>query len=368
LSKILLTKRTSAIFLAIFVITVPLTILDFKSVNAQQASEIVIKKANIDEINMLVIVSGINLQNVPKIGMLKVVGVINGEGFIKDIPLDELDETTNKLKVNFVMNKDNEFVSASKPDEFFVCAYHFTNANNNNYNENYEYNDNRINSIYFDDQSHHPTMEYFDCNEGDIQSTTQPTEANLFKPTSLVYAKSSYYYDMHSPSQETSFDTMYDGYTPMYDGYTPMYDAYATTTNSFSSNNNVNQDYVNKNTINAKEEDVYNNNNSNKPVKVKIIVPMEDRKNAQKIKIMAMLKGQIKSEVIENVQKEFDKSGGYTIERTFAFDRNTDMGPVQIGDRFHACVIGQDLNPPEGSECEKELIKDLDRPNTLAAR
>jgi hypothetical protein len=368
LSKILLTKRTSAIFLAIFVITVPLTILDFKSVNAQQASEIVIKKANIDEINMLVIVSGINLQNVPKIGMLKVVGVINGEGFIKDIPLDELDETTNKLKVNFVMNKDNEFVSASKPDEFFVCAYHFTNANNNNYNENYEYNDNRINSIYFDDQSHHPTMEYFDCNEGDIQSTTQPTEANLFKPTSLVYAKSSYYYDMHSPSQETSFDTMYDGYTPMYDGYTPMYDAYATTTNSFSSNNNVNQDYVNKNTINAKEEDVYNNNNSNKPVKVKIIVPMEDRKNAQKIKIMAMLKGQIKSEVIENVQKEFDKSGGYTIERTFAFDKNTDMGPVQIGDRFHACVIGQDLNPPEGSECEKELIKDLDKPNTLAAR
>ena len=107
---------------------------------------------------------------------------------------------------------------------------------------------------------------------------------------------------------------------------------------------------------------------SNKPVKVKIIVPMEDRKNAQKIKIMAMLKGQIKSEVIENVQKEFDKSGGYTIERTFAFDKNTDMGPVQIGDRFHACVIGQDLNPPEGSECEKELIKDLDKPNTLAAR
>jgi hypothetical protein len=375
LSKILLTKRTSAIFLAIFVITVPLTILDFKSVNAQQASEIVIKKANIDEINMLVIVSGINLQNVPKIGMLKVVGVINGEGFIKDIPLDELDETTNKLKVNFVMNKDNEFVSAGKPDEFFVCAYHFTNANNNDNNDNYVDNDNRINSLYFDDQFQHPTMEYFDCNEGDIQSTTQPTEANLFKPTSLVYAKSAYYYDMHSPSQETSFATlhdgytpMYDGYTPMYDGYTPMYDAYATTTNSFSSNNNVNQDYVNKNTINAKEEDVYNNNNSNKPVKVKIIVPMEDRKNAQKIKIMAMLKGQIKSEVIENVQKEFDKSGGYTIERTFAFDKNTDMGPVQIGDRFHACVIGQDLNPPEGSECEKELIKDLHKPNTLAAR
>jgi hypothetical protein len=107
---------------------------------------------------------------------------------------------------------------------------------------------------------------------------------------------------------------------------------------------------------------------SDKPVKVKIIVPMEDRKDAKKIKVMAMLKGQIKSAIIDDVQKEFDKIGGYTIERTFAFDRNTDMGPIQIGDRFHACVIGQDLNPPEGSECEKRLIKHLDKTNALAAR
>ncbi|HEY6657812.1 MAG TPA: hypothetical protein VIZ62_04735, partial [Nitrososphaeraceae archaeon] len=107
---------------------------------------------------------------------------------------------------------------------------------------------------------------------------------------------------------------------------------------------------------------------SDKPVKVKIIVPMEDRKDAKKIKVMAMLKGQIKSAIIDDVQKEFDKIGGYTIERTFAFDRNTDMGPIQVGDRFHACVIGQDLNPPEGSECEKRLIKHLDKTNALAAR
>ena len=37
------------LFVMLFVITVPLTILDFKSVNAQKASEIVIKKANVDE-------------------------------------------------------------------------------------------------------------------------------------------------------------------------------------------------------------------------------------------------------------------------------------------------------------------------------
>ena len=43
-----------------------------------------------------------------------------------------------------------------------------------------------------------------------------------------------------------------------------------------------------------------------------------------------MLKGQIKSEMIEDVQKEFDKIGGSTIERTFAFDRNTDIGAIQL--------------------------------------
>jgi hypothetical protein len=44
------------------------------------------------------------------------------------------------------------------------------------------------------------------------------------------------------------------------------------------------------------------------------------------------------------------------------------LGPIQIGDRFHTCVIGKELYPPEGSECEKRLIKNLDKPNLLAAR
>jgi hypothetical protein len=262
--------------------------------------------------------------------MLKVVGVINGEGFIKDIPLDKFDETKKKLKVTFVMNKDNEFVSAGKPDEFFVCAYHLKDSIND----------------------HRNPLPYFDCDEGDLAGSDATTISRLFNAKSQVYDKSAYYYNMNSPSQETSFATMDDGYT---------------NTNSIS-NNNLKQDYNDENTINPKEEDTDSNNSNNEPVKVKIIVPMEDKKNAEKIKIMVMLKGKLKSKVIEDVQKEFDEIGGYTIERTFAFDRNTDMGPIQVGDRFHACVIGQDLNPPEGSECEKKLIKHLDKPNSLAAR
>jgi hypothetical protein len=314
---------------------------DIDSFN-QKKSQIVIKKSNVDDKNKLIIVSKIDLQNISKTGIIKVVGVINGEDFVKNIHLDKLKDSAKKLMVKFEMNKDNEFVSAGKPDEFFVCAYHVIINNNNN---------NEIKSISIEKENDSTnTIDYFDCNEGDIQSTTSPTKANLFKAKSQVYNKTTTYYQMHSKPQVVSFATLDNETTK------------SLTNNNLSLNNDVKQ--YNKKISNVKVD----NNNSNKPVKVKIIVPMEDRKNATKIKIMAMLKGQIKSEIINSVQEEFDKTGGYTISRTFAFDRNTDMGPIQIGDRFHACVIGQDLNPPEGSECEKKLIKHLDKPNLLAAR
>jgi hypothetical protein len=57
--------------------------LDSKSVNAQK-SEIVIKKANVDEKNKITVVSKINMQNISKTG-IKVVGVINGEDSVKNI-------------------------------------------------------------------------------------------------------------------------------------------------------------------------------------------------------------------------------------------------------------------------------------------
>ncbi len=79
-----------------------------------------------------------------------------------------------------------------------------------------------------------------------------------------------------------------------------------------------------------------------------------------------MIKGQLKSEVIEDVQSELEKST--TIQRTFTFDRDTDIGKIQIGDRYHACVASNDLSPPEGSECEKRLVKQFDKVNSLPAR
>ena len=156
----------------VFLVTISLTFSFIGTVMAQE-SEILSKITNDnkqgkhhddnDDDDKLVVVAQINLKDTERNGLLKVVGVINGEDFVKTVPLDTLKETTKKLKVKFSMYKENEIVSAGKPDEFFVCAYHIKNT------------DTKINS--YDKQG---IIEYFDCNEGDIKSTTSPTQISLF--------------------------------------------------------------------------------------------------------------------------------------------------------------------------------------------
>jgi hypothetical protein len=151
----------------------------------------------------------------------------------------------------------------------------------------------------------------FDCNEGDILGN--PTKISLFKSDSQVYSK----------SQE-------------------FYQANLNAVNNYTKNSDT--------------------------VKIKILAPLADKKDTEKLVIAAMIKGQIKSEVIEDVQAELDKTDSNTISRTFTFDRNTDIGKIQIGDRYHACVASNDLSPPEGQECEKRLVKNFDNVNSLPAR
>jgi hypothetical protein len=151
----------------------------------------------------------------------------------------------------------------------------------------------------------------FDCNEGDILGN--PTKISLFKSDSQVYSKSQEFYQANL--------------------------------------NTMNNDITNSDTV-----------------KIKILAPLADKKDTEKLVIAAMIKGQIQSEVIEDVQAELDKSDSNTISRTFTFDRNTDIGKIQIGERYHACVASNDLSPPEGQECEKRLVKNFDNVNSLPAR
>ena len=151
----------------------------------------------------------------------------------------------------------------------------------------------------------------FDCNEGDILGN--PTKISLFKSDSQVYSKSQEFYQANL--------------------------------------NTMSKDTTNSDTV-----------------KIKILAPLADKKDTEKLVIAAMIKGQIQSEVIEDVHTELDKSDSNTISRTFTFDRNTDIGKIQIGDRYHACVASNDLSPPEGQECEKRLVKSFDNVNSLPAR
>jgi hypothetical protein len=160
--------------------------------------------------------------------------------------------------------------------------------------------------------------ERFDCNESDLVNIDEPTVINLFREGSQVYSSSQAVY-------QASLNT------------------------DSSSSNSA-------------------SNNSNNEVKIKIYAPLSDKKDTEKLIIGAMIKGQIQSEVIEDVQEELDKSKDDTISRTFTFDRNTDIGPIQIGDRYHACVASDDLDPPEGSECEKRIVKNLNKVSGLYAR
>ena len=60
-------------------------------------------------------------------------------------------------------------------------------------------------------------------------------------------------------------------------------------------------------------------------------------------------------------------TNGKRIGVMFTFDRNTDIGKIQLGDEFFACVSANALNPPSGIACEKRHVKSFDEPNVLAA-
>ena len=263
---------------------------------------------NINDKDKIVVKVRINVANIEKIGFLNIAGFINGQEVLKNVTLDNFDPSKQTLNVNLPVDKETDIIKAGDRDEFFVCAYHIKDLLK-------EYN----------------SMPYFDCDEGDLlgPDTATPTISRLFSPNSLVYLDS-----------QNVFNNSSNKYTQL-----------LSTNNDYSDENNQQQTEKNE-----------------EKVKIKIYVPLEDRKDTQKLKIAVMIKGEIKSAIINNVQDELNKLGGYTISREFTFDRDTNIGKIQIGDRYHACVTSTDLNPPEGSECEKRILKNFGRENVLYVR
>ena len=265
----------------------------------------------------VVVKTRLNLENLDKIGYLNIAAFINGQGVLKNVSLDKINPAKKTLIVNLAVNKETDIVKAGSRDEFFVCAYHIKNM-----------------------QKEYNTLPYFDCDEGDLSGSDGPTISRLFSPHSLVYKKS-----------QNIFNNSSGKYSQL---------IIADRNNNNNLDNSRKQQKINETQQQEEEKDI---------VKIKIYAPLEDRKDIQKLKIMSMVKGKIKSAVIDNVQEEFKKIGGYKVSRTFTFDRDTNIGKIQIGDRFHACVSSEGLNPPEGTECEKRTIKYLgEKENVLYAR
>lgn len=250
------------------------------------------------------------LQGLERTGFLRITSLLNGQEVVKDIPFSEINPSQNTMKVDLKVDKKTDIIQATSNDEYHVCVYHVKDLQ----------------------KGYGDSFTKFDCNEGDILSVNSPNTISLFKPSSQVLAKSLGFQDRILVGEKMN-ESAY------------VYDE-------------EDEDSLN---------DGNNNDDDNKAI-LKIYAPLADIKDTEKLKIMAMIKGQIQSAVIDDIQEELKKTDGSTISRTFVFDRQTDIGLIQLGDRFLACVASDDLRPPEGQECEKRLVKKFNKPNPLPAR
>ncbi len=108
-----------------------------------------------------------------------------------------------------------------------------------------------------------------------------------------------------------------------------------------------------------------------KEVKINIKVPLADAGDAGQINVVGMIGGEYKVETI-NVEEALDKqnnnnNNGDILDVPFVFNRTTEVGQIQLGDKFFGCVTGEELSP-QHSHCEKRTLKDFEKGNQLYSR
>src|SRR5215210_4920569 len=113
-------SRFSIFFIIIFVTTILL--LSYYEISFAQKDNGNDEEEDDKYKDKLIVRAQINLQNIDleKTKFIRLVGFINGEEVKQDIPISSIDKTKNKLNVELKVNKKNDIVEASTPDEFFV--------------------------------------------------------------------------------------------------------------------------------------------------------------------------------------------------------------------------------------------------------
>jgi len=107
-------------------------------------------------------------------------------------------------------------------------------------------------------------------------------------------------------------------------------------------------------------------------LKITVITPIYDQTDVEFLTVIAMVKGEYQVKTV-NIEDELKKAGdksdeSYIIKVPFTFDRNTELGNVEIGDMFFGCASAEELGPPQMTECEKKYIKNFDKPNKIVTR
>src|SRR5215207_1915070 len=241
---------------------------------------------------------------------IKVVGYLNGEGQTKYLDLKkELEKKVknstneNSLSLDMKFNKSNEISSVTIGDQYYVCAYVLDDSKNLQQGA----------TTTTDDP-----IPLFDCMEGDIGKSTNADTITLF-PTMKKYGESKAFYAANSIAKDNKTTT---------------------------------------------------NDDSKQQVKITINVPVYDAKDIDDMNVVAMIKGEYQIKTV-NIQNELKKGGGKAdngrIPVSFAFDRETELGPIQPGDLFFGCVTSDEF-PGKKSKCEKRMLKDLDETSKLCAR
>jgi hypothetical protein len=103
-------------------------------------------------------------------------------------------------------------------------------------------------------------------------------------------------------------------------------------------------------------------------VQITITVPVSDAKDIDDMNIVAMVKGDYKIKTID-VQNELKsrKNKDDKISVPFTFNRQTEVEYIQPGDLFFGCATSDEF-PNQNSDCEKRMLKDLDKISKLCAR
>lgn len=100
---------------------------------------------------------------------------------------------------------------------------------------------------------------------------------------------------------------------------------------------------------------------------IKVWIPLSDRKDVKDLKVVTMIKGEFESKIID-AKELLKKSDDNTLIIPIVFDKTPEIGAIQQGDMFFACVSANELNPPEGTECEHRQTSHTGHIHNLVAR